>query len=64
MKIIGAAAGSIIAAIITVQTATKMIALADDHPSAAMPAMAMPAMPSPASPPRTAMPIGMSMLTV
>ena len=62
MKIIGAAAGSIIAAIMTVQTDTKMAALPKDHSSAVMPAMAMPAIPSPAIPPRTAMPMGMPML--
>ena len=62
MKIIGAAPGSIIAAIITVQTATKTAAPANDHPAAVMPPMAIPAMPSPAMPPRTAMPIGMLML--
>ncbi len=63
MKIIDAAAGSIIAAIITVQTATKMTALLNDHPVAAIPPMAIPAMPSAAIPPLTAMPIGMLMLT-
>ena len=61
----GAAAGNIIAAIITVHTATKAAAPASDQPSAAIPAIAMPAMPSiPSIPPRTAMPMGMSMLTV
>ena len=77
MKIIDAAAGSIIAAIMTVQTARKTSAFVKDHPLAmppiAMPAMPpmsipamssmfMPVMPSPPTPPRTAIPIGMSML--
>ncbi len=46
MKIIDAATENIIAAIMTVQTATKMTALANDHPVAAIPPMAIPAMPS------------------
>jgi hypothetical protein len=61
---IGIAAGSIIAAIITVQMATNMAAPAKDHPVVAfMPAMAMPAIPSVAIPPRTAIPNGRLMLT-
>ena len=65
MKIMGAAAGSIMAAIITVHTARKAAAPASDHPSAAIPAIAMPAIPSiPSIPPRTAIPMGISMLKV
>ena len=64
IRTIGAAAGSIIAAIITVHTATNTTAPPTDQPAADIPAMAMPPMPSAAMPPRTTMPIGMLMLRV
>jgi hypothetical protein len=47
---LGAAAGSIIAAIITVKTAKKTPALANDQSAADMPLMPMPLMPMPLIP--------------
>ena len=46
VRTIGAVAGSIIAAIITVHIATNATAPCNDQPAAGMPGMAMPLMPS------------------